>query len=117
MWRRPPFVVLAIILVLVVAAGTAIVVSDSGGSNGTTPGGFALTTTIDNALIGSVACWSPSSCVAVGSVGNEGEIWFLTDGKVVSSDAVTGTVRLVSVACAGGGRGAGVSPRRFGRPR
>jgi hypothetical protein len=113
LWRRPLFVVLAIVLVVVIVGGTAILVSGSGGSNGTTPGGFALTATIDNALVGSVACWSPSSCVAVGSVGNEGEIWFLTAGKVVSSNAVTGTVRLVSVACAGGahcvagGRGVG----------
>lgn len=113
--RRRPLVA---IVAAVVAAGIVAAVAIAATGGGGTPGGFALTATIDKALLGSVACWSTSSCVAVGAVGDEGEVWFLSNGKVTSARAVVGTVRLVSVACAGGAQcvagGSAVGPNPSG---
>jgi hypothetical protein len=104
-------IVLSAVAAAGIVAGTLIVAL--GGGNSSTAGGFAVTATIDKALVGSVACWTANSCVAVGAVGDEGAVWFLSRGRVTSSQALPGTVRLVSVACAdgaqcvAGGQGAG----------
>jgi len=95
-WRLGALVTAA---VAVAVAATIAIIS----MNGTTaPAIFDVTASMHGAVVGSVGCWSPSSCVAVGSIGDEGEVWFLAHGKVTSSQPVSGTVRLVSVACAGG---------------
>ncbi len=107
--RRSRALPLAAVLIVLAAGGLALSFSGGSSPQPTVPNVPIVTATVQNSQIDSVACWSATSCLAVGAIPGhagqgEGAYWLLKDGQPGQSHPVSGTASLVAVSCPSAGK-------------